>query len=117
MADSIVKFTRNKDLLGGNAAVGLVATAPKDPALARALAANTAFPNRAIEIGDIALSGDAGKNVVFGKGQGKVVFKGKGSAYAGLGVYPDGKALMRRLGLGASFARDIQLPTDPAKRY
>ena len=117
MADSIAKFTRNKDLLGGNAAVGLVATAPKDPALARALAANTALPNRAIEIGDIALSGDAGKNVVFGKGQGKVVFKGKGSAYAGLGVYPDGKQVMRRLGLGASFARDIELPADPAKRF
>ena len=81
MADSIVKFTRNKDLLGGNAAVGLVATAPKDPALARALAGNKAFPNRAIEIGDVALSGEAGKDVVFGKGQGKVVFRGLGSQF------------------------------------
>ena len=117
MADSLVKFTRNKDLLGGDAAIGLVASAPKDPALARALAANKPFPNRSIEIGDVALTGAAGKDVIFGKGRGKVVFDAEGSAFAGFGVYPDGKEVMRRLKLGPSFARDIELPEDPAKRF
>jgi len=117
MADTVVNFTRNKDLLGGDAAVGLAVSAPKDPALARALAANKPFPNRAIEIGDVALTGAAGKDVVFGKGRGKVVFKGQGSAFAGLGLYPDGKEVMRRLGLGASFAKGIELPGDPEKHF
>ena len=44
MADSLVKFERNKKLLGGKGALGIEATAPKDPALAFILANNKPFP-------------------------------------------------------------------------
>ena len=116
MAD-VVKFTRNRDLLGGNAAIGLVASAPKDLEVARALAENSAFPDRAIEVGKVSLTGEGGKDVTFGKGRGKVAFTAEGGAHAVFGVYRNGKQVMRKLKLGATFAKDIELPVDQEKRF
>ncbi len=74
----VVRFTRNRRLLDGKAAVGLVATALKDREVATALLENSAFPDRPIEIGNVTLTGLGGKDVAFGKGSRKISFRVNG---------------------------------------
>ena len=117
MADSLVKFERNKKLLGGNGALGIEATAPKDPALAFVLANNKPFPAGQLDLTNVKLSGEAGKDVTFGKGKDQASFQGDGGAFAGVGVYPDGGTVLTKLGLDSTFAKDIVLPSNASQRF
>ncbi len=117
MADSLVKFSRNKDLLGGKGALGIEASAPKDPALALILANNDPFPAGQTDLADVKVSGEAGDDVIFGKGAGKVTFKAGADLFGGAGVYPTGNAALAKLGLDSGFGKDIVLPEVAGKRY
>ena len=117
MAGSLVKFERNKKLLGGKGALGIEATAPKDPALAVILANNEPFPAGQIDLANIKLSGEAGKDVTFGKGKDQASFQADGGAFAGVGVYPDGGTVLAKLGLDSTFAKDIVLPSKASQRF
>lgn len=114
---STLTFSKNKELLGAGSAVGVLAEAPKDPLLALALAQNKPFPAGTTELGKLQLSGKAGKDVIFGKGKGKVSFSGKGGAFSSLGVYSDGAQLLGSLDLAPELGAGVNLPSDAAHHY
>lgn len=116
MAD-VIKFEKNKEFLSGDAAAGLELTAVKDPGVAAALAANLPFPAGDVRLGDIAVSGEAGRSVKFAGDRGSVEFKASGEARAGLGVYFDPGQLLGALDLDDDIAPGMSLKSDPNSLY
>jgi|GEM_PF-906579 len=116
MAD-VIKFEKNKEFLSGDAAAGLKLTAIKDPKVAAALAANDKFPVGDVRLGDIAVSGEAGKSVKFAGDKGSVEFKASAEAHAGMGVYFDPDKLLEALELNDNIAPGMSLGSDSDSFY
>ncbi|MET0648441.1 MAG: hypothetical protein ABW208_17655 [Pyrinomonadaceae bacterium] len=104
----IVKL--NTKFLSDAAEVGIEVVPPAtDPDVVLALANDTSFPPRQIELGKISAKAEAGNDIKFGKGAGQVVFKGSASAFAGLGVYQDPAKLLQGLGVADDIAPGLSL--------
>ncbi|MGH9800927.1 MAG: hypothetical protein ACRD82_11235, partial [Blastocatellia bacterium] len=99
--------------------IEFTANAANDADVLAALASpNLPFPNRQIELGKISAQGQAGQSIKFLSGnRGSVSFKADGSAFAGLGVYPDPAALLTELGLDDNIAPAVKLATDANSNY
>lgn len=105
---NIVKL--NTKFLSGAADAGIEIVPPAtDPDVVAALASDTSFPPRQIELGKISAKAEAGKDIKFGDGAGQVVFKGSASAFAGLGVYQDPAKLLQGLGVEDNLAPGLAL--------
>ncbi|HEY0546573.1 MAG TPA: hypothetical protein VGC91_14440 [Pyrinomonadaceae bacterium] len=113
-----IKFEKNKKFLDDKFALGLSITADKDPEVAAALASDQPFPQRDVELGNISVSGEAGKDVKFnvtrgGTVKGSVSFKATASAHAGMGIYFDPAKLLAALELDKQKELAVSLEKDP----
>lgn len=108
----IIKFERNKRFLSGGSAVGIEITATKDPKVLAALTTNQPFPPGDVKLGDISVSGEAGKDVSFLGKKGSVGFKASAEAHAGLAVYFDPNELVDALELNEKISPGLNLTKD-----
>lgn len=107
-----VKFDRNKQFLAAGAAAGVSFNASIFPDVGLALANNTAFPNRQIELGNAQVNASAAKDIKFGNGASSVTFSGSASAFASLGVYFDPQQMLTALQLDDDIAPGMNLKAD-----
>jgi len=107
-----VKFDRNKKFLAGGAAAGLSFNASIFPDVALALASNSPFPQRQIELGNAQVNASASKDVKFGNQSSSVTFSGSASAFAKLGVYFDPKQMLAALQLDDDIAPGMNVASD-----
>jgi hypothetical protein len=115
---SLIKFDRNKKFLGLDSAVGIEILPPiADLEVANALATNSPFPRRTIELGRESVKASAGRDIKFGDGSGKVSFAGSASAFTKLGVYFDPEAMLAALELNDNIAPGMKLEKDPNALY
>ncbi len=97
-------FTKNKKFLDISSAIGIALKGIQDVDVLAAITTNKKFPTRKIEIGSLQFSASTNQDISFGtKNNGKVKFSGSASAFAGLGVYPDPKDMLKALRLNESF--------------
>ncbi len=87
--DTVMGFTKKFVVPGGNGAAGIHLPVAKSMDVAAALAADTAFPDRELDLAEFTLSAESGKPIRFGDGAGKVSFSGSANSVAGLGVFVD----------------------------
>lgn len=115
---NLIKFESNKKFLGSDSAVGLEIVLPTaDLEVLKALATNSPFPQRTIELGREAVNASAGREITFGDGNAKVSFHGSASAFAKLGVYFDPDTMVAALQLSDSIAPGMKLEEDPSVLY
>ncbi|MEW6210754.1 MAG: hypothetical protein AB1631_20485 [Acidobacteriota bacterium] len=107
-----IKFDRNKKFLAGGAAAGVSFNASLFPDVALALANNTPFPQRQIELGNAAVNASASKDIKFGDGAGNLTFSGSASAFAKLGVYFDPGQMLAALELDDDIAPGMNVASD-----
>ena len=92
-------FQKNASLLNGAGSLGVTLSSGITPDVAIALAAPTEpFPERDIDVASVALSASTPKPIEFARGTDKISFTASASAFAGLGVYHSGAALLKQLG-------------------
>ena len=113
----VIKFERNTTFLSAGSAIGIEITATKDPKVAEALVTNQPFPPGDVRLGDISVSGEAGKDITFGGKKGKVGFKASAEAHAGLGVFFDPNELLDSLDLSDNISPAMDLKPDPDSIY
>jgi len=93
------KFGRNLPLLNEKASLGFEVSSGIRPDVVTALLAETApFPDRDIDLAEIALNASTPAPIEFARGTDKVSFSASGGVFAGLGVYRTGGALLNRIG-------------------
>ncbi len=112
-----IKFDRNKKFLAAGAAAGISVNASIFPDVALALAGNTPFPARQIELGNAQVNASAAKDIKFGGGANSVTFSGSGSAFAKLGVYFDPQQMLAALQLDDDIAPGMNLAGDPSSLF
>ncbi len=110
-----------KEFLGANSSATVTAQGPEELDVVVALAENSPFPPRQIDLGEVSVQGQGGKPVVLKglPGQGNVSFTAQ--AGFGLAVYPDPVALVAYLASTLNWAGRLQegftLPDDPGANY
>jgi hypothetical protein len=115
---NLIKFERNGKFLGGDSAVGVEIIPPAaDLEVVKALASNSPFPQRTIELGHGSVKASAGRNILFGDGSGQVSFNGSASAFAQLGVYFDPDTMLAALELNDNIAPGMKMEKDPNVLY
>src|SRR5262249_16477217 len=93
------KFNRNVSLLNQNGSLGFEISGQLQPDVIAALASETApFPQRNIELAEVSLKASTPNPIEFARGSDKISFTASGSAFAGLGIYRTGAALLQKLG-------------------
>ncbi len=107
-----IKFDRNKKFLAGSAAAGISVNASISADVALALANNTPFPQRQIELGNTEVTASASKDIKFGSGAGSITFSGSASAFAKLGVYFDPAQMLTALQLDDDIAPGVKIASD-----
>jgi hypothetical protein len=96
-------FSKNLSLLNQNASVGFDISSQVQGDVAAALLSDTApFPQRDIELAEIGLKASTASPIEFARGADKISFTASGSAFAGLGIYHTGAALLKKLGDNAA---------------
>lgn len=116
----IVPLTKpfQKKFLGGRAAAGIECVVQPDTEVFFALTGNTPFPNRPIQLSEIAAKASAGsEGITFANGGGTAAFKASTRVAAGMAVYPDPQPLLRDIGLGDDISPGLQLTRDPKSNY
>ncbi|HEY7546561.1 MAG TPA: hypothetical protein VID27_16845, partial [Blastocatellia bacterium] len=108
----IIKFDRNKKFLAGGAAAGVSINATIFPDVALALANNTPFPQRQIELGNAQVNASASKDIKFGDSASSVTFNGSASAFAALGVYFDPRQMLAALQLDDDISPGMNITAD-----
>jgi len=109
-------FKRNLSLLNQAGSLGFEFSSPLPPDVVQALASdNEAFPRRDIEIGEVRLKASATSPIEFARGNDKISFTASGGAFAGLGIYRTGAALLAKIGDKAEdFSLEaLEFATDP----
>src|SRR5438445_3896933 len=92
-------FSKSLSLLNNNASLGFDFSSQLQPDVALALLSDTApFPARDIELAEIGLKASTANPIEFARGADKISFTASGGAFAGLGVYQTGAALLQKLG-------------------
>ncbi|MBI3472469.1 MAG: hypothetical protein HY013_14035, partial [Candidatus Solibacter usitatus] len=114
---ALLHFGKDVTFPGGTGAVGIDLPAASDPLVAAALAADTPFPDRQLELGSFHVRAEAGQDFALGDGMGQVAFSGSASAFAGLGVYPDPAELLKALPLEDSIEQGLRLERTPEHQY
>lgn len=113
-----ILFTKNKPFLGSKSSPGVSFTVNNTPDVSLALMRNDPFPDREISLGVISAKASAGdKDLVFGSGAKQASFSGSGSAFSGLGVYPDPRRMLRSIALGDDISPGLNLPPSPDANY
>jgi hypothetical protein len=107
-----IKFDRNKQFLAGGAAAGISVNASVFPDVALALASNTQFPQRQIELGNAQINASTSKDIKFGSGASSVTFSGSASAFAMLGVYFDPAQMLTAIQLDNNIAPGMNITAD-----
>ena len=96
-------FSKNLSLLNQNASLGFDISSQVQGDVAAALLSDTApFPQRDIELAEIGLKASTANPIEFARGADKISFTASGSAFAGLGIYHTGAALLKKLGDNAA---------------
>src|ERR1700759_865183 len=114
----LIKFDKNKSLLDGNAAVGIdISSSAAQPDIGLALVNDSPFPARQIQLGQIAVNADAGKDIKFVNGAASVTFSASASANAGMGVYLDSTSLLSAVQLNDNLSPGVDLGTDANDIY
>ncbi len=119
---NVIKFERNAEFLGDNAAAHLEFSSIRDQQVALALVKNDPFPLPAtgkIELGNIEARAEVGKEIVFkGRDEGsKITFGVGGRAFVRMGVYRDPNELLAALDLDDSIAPGMALEQDSNSIY
>src|SRR5206468_4530156 len=91
-------FKRNVSLLNQNGSLGFEASADLQPDVLAALAGDTEFPLRDIELAEFGLKANTPNPIEFARGADKISFTASGGVFAGLGVYHTGGALLAKIG-------------------
>jgi hypothetical protein len=108
----------NKNFLSGAVDVGIEIIPPAaEPEIIAAFANNSSFPYRQINLGKISARAEAGHEIKFGEGTGKVAFTAGGGTATSLGVYPDPQKMLDDLGIAESIAPGMSLSKDPESLY
>src|SRR5262249_8059606 len=93
------KFHRNLSLLNQNGSLGFEISGQVQPDVIAALVSDTQpFPQRNIEFAEVGLKASTPNPIEFARGSDKISFTASGSAFAGLGIYQTGAALLQKLG-------------------
>lgn len=93
------KFGRNLPLLNQKASLGFEVSSGIRPDVVTALISSTSpFPDRDIDLAEVALNASTPAPIEFARGSDKVSFSASGGVFAGFGVYRTGGALLNRLG-------------------
>jgi hypothetical protein len=93
------KFGRNLPLLNQKASLGFEVSSGIRPDVVTALLSGTTpFPDRDIDLAEVALNASTPAPIEFARGSDKVSFSASGGVFAGFGVYRTGGALLNRLG-------------------
>ena len=98
-ASTAFKFGRNLPLLNQKASLGFEVSSGIRPDVVTALLSGTTpFPDRDIDLAEVALNASTPAPIEFARGSDKVSFSASGGVFAGFGVYRRGGALLNRLG-------------------
>src|SRR5262245_28142741 len=93
------KFGRNLPLLNQKASLGFEVSSGIRPDVVTALLSETTpFPDRDIDLAEVALNASTPAPIEFARGTDKVSFSASGGVFAGFGVYRTGGALLNRIG-------------------
>ena len=93
------KFGRNLPLLNQKASLGFEVSSGIRPDVVTALLSETTpFPDREIDLAEVALNASTPAPIEFARGTDKVSFSASGGVFAGFGVYRTGGALLTRIG-------------------
>ena len=111
------EFDLDKDILPAGSSAKVLVSVTTDPAVLGAILANDPFPAGNIELGNISLQAQAGKNLEFNAGQEKISFSASAGAGAGMGVFTDSAKAISALKLAAPPELDLSLPSGEANRY
>lgn len=121
-----LNFTRKFDLdpsggiLTPESAGAVEVSLSSDADVVTAIAGNQPLPSRPngrIELGRIALTADAGRQVVLGSGGLAVAFNASAGAFAGAGIFDEPKDAIAALGLEESPGFDFAISPAPSHRY
>jgi hypothetical protein len=113
-------FKLNPKFLSTASDIAIAVTPPAGGELAAALATNQPFPDRQIELGNISIRAETGKDIEFLSPKGAVRFSGQGGAFAGLGVFQDPAKMLdtlRRDPDGTSIVAELELEKDEIHNY
>src|SRR5262245_14448329 len=115
-------FTINKSrhILAGAGEVSFDVVAQPGSDVLAAIAANTPFPARRIDVDEISARATAGRDLPLDGGKGTVTFSGQASAYQRLGVLDDPSevtALLVRDRIDDDMARGLRLQRKDGTRY
>ena len=117
-SSNLINFERNGKFLGPYSAVGVEIVPPAaDLEVVNALASNSPFPQRTIELGHGSIRASAGRDILFGNGTSTVSFNGSTSAFAQLGVYFDPDTMLAALELNDNIAPGMKLEKNPNVLY
>ena len=93
------KFGKNLPLLNQKASLGFEVSSGIRPDVVAALISDSSpFPDRDIDLAEVALNASTPAPIEFARGSDKVSFSASGGVFAGFGVYRTGGALLNRLG-------------------
>ena len=106
------RFEITKKLGAGGTEATITLEATKDSDVALALAQDTPFPVRQIDISEVSASASTGKIQL-----GRVSFTGSASASWGIGVYPDPTKLLAALSPNKHLTAAWSFPTDDEHSY
>ncbi len=106
------QFEITKTLGAGGRQAKISFETAQDSDVALALAQNTPFPPRQIDIGEVSASASAGKVQL-----GEVSFTNSASASWGIGVYPDPSKLLAALSPNENLTTALSFPTDAQHSY
>lgn len=113
-------FEKKDEFLSGNASIRLDLDASPSPAVALAIANNTAFPAGTIRLGNLNFKASAGGGDITLGGRdvgGAVSFSGSGGVRAGLGVYTSSADMFADLGGDANLLDGLTFNDTGVHRY
>jgi hypothetical protein len=118
-SNGVFDFTKQGKLLDGRASVGIEVCVPSAPAVAAALAGNTAFPAGTVRLGAMSSRAKGGTGTIrfHGSRAGGVSFRGETGMGGGLAVYSTAGELRNDLDQDGKALDGIDLPEDGVSRF
>ncbi len=114
MSGDVLRVEKTKNL-GPGRSMGFDLSAPRDPALAIALAEDKPFPSVPVTLGT--LQARAQGDLTFGSGATQATFRAHGGVNAGFEVRDDPSALVASLGLADELAAGVEIPAEDGERF
>lgn len=116
MPDQILSIKKLVEARGSVAGALAVEASASTPAVAAVIAGGE-LPSGPIELGAVALRGEAGKSVRLGSGRGKAEFKASGGVHGRFGIYAGASDVIEALALDEEGFAGLDLLETPGHRF